>query len=259
MDKRLISLYLLSFITLGALIGICFLDPIAQSADYHSFADNRLLIGINNFWNVISNGIFALAGVVGLAAVAKSNISVFPAELHLAYRVFFVGVLLVAAGSSYYHLAPENSTLVWDRLPMTIAFMALFSIILGEYVALDLGRKMLLPLIVCGAAAVGYWWYTERIGQGDLRAYILVQFLPMLLITLILILFRPGVGSVGAYWLLLGCYVLAKSCEHWDKQIYALGLGLSGHTLKHIFAALGVLFLALTYSKRQKSEYEKLN
>lgn len=250
MDKSPWVVKLLIAISLVAVVGVFFVPPIAQSTEYHNFADARAVFGIANFWNVVSNGLFALAGVMGLRSVSRGGANVFPAQLATAYRIFFIGVLLVAFGSAYYHLAPDNTTLVWDRLPMTVGFMALFAIIVGEYIALEAGRKLLWPLIIFGAGAVGYWWYSEVQGQGDLRAYILVQFLPMLLIPLILLLFAPRYGSPLGYWLLLGFYVLAKICEHWDEAIFNVGLGISGHTLKHFLAAIGVLILALCFNRR---------
>ncbi|RZA04973.1 MAG: alkaline phytoceramidase [Moraxellaceae bacterium] len=250
MEKKKISLWLIVLITIAALVAIGFVPPIAQSADYHNFADSRQLFNINNFWNVISNGMFALTGVLGFLVVSKTAHPAFPKALHPAYKVFFAGVMLVALGSGYYHLSPDNSTLVWDRLPMTIAFMALFSIIIGERIAPDLGKNLLIPLIILGAAAVCYWRYTEHLGQGDLRPYIAVQFLPMLIIPLILLLFPSASVRAVGYWQLLGCYLLAKLCEHMDKQIYDSGLHISGHTLKHVIAAVGILLLVREYKKR---------
>lgn len=225
------------------------MPPLAQNVEYHKFADSRRLFNINNFWNVISNGMFALSGVLGLLVVLKTAHAAFLQALHTAYIVFFVGVMLVAVGSGYYHLVPNNSTLVWDRLPMTIAFMALFSIIIGERISPDAGKNLLLPLIILGAAAVCYWSYTEYLGRGDLRPYIIVQFLPMLIIPLILLLFPSSSTQAAGYWQLLGCYLLAKLCEHLDRQIYEFGLGVSGHALKHIIAAVGILFLVRAFKK----------
>ncbi|MEY4588960.1 MAG: hypothetical protein RL497_1036 [Pseudomonadota bacterium] len=252
MDKRTFSWPLIGAIIIFVLLGMFFIDPIAQNTNYHHFSDSRTLLGVSNFWNVISNVIFALAGLAGLLVVLSAGYSSFPKQLRLAYYVFFAGVLLVSLGSGYYHLEPNNATLVWDRLPMTIAFMALFSIIIGECVALELGKKLLVPLLVLGGFAVGYWHYTEQLGRGDLRPYIVVQFLPLIIIPFILIIAPPVFGRASGYWWLLGSYVLAKVCEHWDTYIYHIGFGLSGHTLKHAIAAVGVLLLVLAYHKRNQ-------
>jgi hypothetical protein len=162
--------------------------------------------------------------------------------------VLSVGVTLVGIGSGYYHWQPSNQTLVWDRLPMTLAFMALFAIVLGEHIALILTRRLLLVLLVLGVLSVVYWRITEQAGHGDLRAYILVQFLPILLIPLILLLYpRPG---DGALWLALAAYVIAKLLEQFDVTVYAhLGV-ISGHSLKHVAAAAGMAALLLGLRSR---------
>lgn len=251
MAKRTLFGLGLLLISLIAAVGtFTHLSPIAQSVEYHQFADSRSFFSIHHFWNVVSNLLFLVSGGVGLRAVWQSRTAVCVPELCVAYRVFFSGVILVAAGSAYYHLAPNNATLVWDRLPMTVAFMALFAIVIGEHIAPPLGGRLLPLLLVLGAGAVGYWAYSEHLGRGDLRPYLLVQFLPMLIIPLILLLFPGPRGTPWVYWQLLACYLVAKACEHFDSAIFQLGLGLSGHSLKHMIAALGILILALSLRRQ---------
>ena len=76
----------------------------------------------------------------------------------------------------------SNATLVWDRLSITVSFMAFFVIVYGETVSVRTARMMLGPLVGLGIVSVFYWHITESQGVGDLRLYGLVQFLPMLLI-----------------------------------------------------------------------------
>lgn len=220
--------------------GIAFLlPPIAQDPAYHAFADRSVLFGIPNFWNVASNLPFALVGILGLRRTPEL-------QPHLpvpAYLLFCMGVILVGAGSAYYHYAPDSNTLVWDRLPMTIAFMALFSIVVSDRVFVRLGRWLLWPLVLAGVASVLYWDWTELQGRGDLRAYGLVQFLPMLLIPLMLATSK-GAGLRGPWlWLTLIVYALAKLTEHYDVAILAASGLVSGHTLKHLLGALAIYFV----------------
>jgi hypothetical protein len=210
--------------------------PIHQPLDYHRFADARTLFGLPNFWNVASNLPFVLVGIAGLAWTA-THVTRVDRCLRAAWLVLFVGVVFVGLGSSWYHLAPGNATLVWDRLPMTLAFMAFFAIILGEHIDEKIARVSLWPLLAAGVASVLYWQRTD-----DLRPYALVQFLPVLLIPLILLLY-PRRDS-GPVWIALGCYVLAKLLELFDARVYAaLGGTISGHSLKHVAAAMGMLAL----------------
>ncbi len=242
-------------IVLVLILGICgvlTLDPISQDLNYHQFKDRRIILGIPNFWNVISNLPFLLVGIMGLYSIlcsAKMNII---AELKTAYLLFFFSISLIAFGSAYYHLWPDNASLVWDRLPMTIAFMALFSIIICEFTCLQAGKYLLWPLLILGVFSVYYWHSTESHGEGDLRLYILVQFLPMLVIPLILLFFKSKFTHPNAYWLLLLCYVLAKIFEYFDEAIYHVLFLPSGHSLKHIIASVGVFCLFKSYNIRQR-------
>jgi hypothetical protein len=240
------------FITIAAIVGMLMLEPIAQDPAYHQFSDQRTILGVPNFWNVSSNLPFLIVGLMGIFSLLYSNRIKYIAAIKPAYALFFVGVALVNFGSVYYHLWPGNETLVWDRLPMTVAFMALFAVIIAEYASLKTSRLVLWPLVVFGVFSVFYWHFTESAGHGDLRFYALVQFLPMLLIPLLLLLFRPRFTGTAGYWVLLIAYVLAKGLEYFDEAVFnALGF-ISGHSLKHIVAALGIFFLLWTYKNRER-------
>src|SRR5216684_6835864 len=157
-----------------SVLGISLHAPIQQEASYHAFADQRTMLGIPDFWNVVSNLPFLVVGIAGLISLRKSSTS--RSLLYPAYAVFFVGAILISFGSAYYHLNPDNRTLTWDRLPMTLAFMAFVAIIVGESMSPMLGRRCLPFLLLFGISAVAYWRFTEMKGLGDLRAYLLVQF-----------------------------------------------------------------------------------
>ena len=219
-------------------LGFLLSSPIPQDAAYHLFADNRTVLTIDNFCDVASNLPFLVVGLWGLDYARRYGRLVCAPGLQPAYSVFFAGIVLTAFGSGYYHLGPANGPLIWDRLPMTIGFAGLFSIIVGEFVSVRAARRILVPLLVVGIASVGYWAFTEAHGRGDLRPYAVVQFLPMLLIPAILLAYKPSIGSAKYYWLMMVFYVLAKLFEHFDAAIFAAGQLVSGHTLKHLFASM---------------------
>ena len=232
-----------------AIVAVFLLVPaIPQDPAYHNFSDTRFILGVDNFWNVASNLPFLLVGAAGLIYVYRYADAVCLSGLEIAYGVFFAGVLLTAFGSGYYHFAPANDTLVWDRLPMTIGFAGLFSVIVGEYISLRRARLLLIPLLVVGFASVGYWAWTEDRGVGDLRLYAIVQFLPMLLIPVILLSHRPVIGSARYFWLMLAFYFIAKVFEQLDAAIFSAGNFISGHSLKHLSSAMtpATLLYALT-------------
>ncbi|KGJ90136.1 ceramidase domain-containing protein [Colwellia psychrerythraea] len=247
--KGIIGIFI---ILLCITIGVLVQDPIAQSLEYHDFADNRTFFSIPNFYNVLSNLPFIIVGVMGLYSLYISNELTKLEEVKVGYSCLFLGLLLIGFGSGYYHLWPSNQTLVWDRFPMTLAFMALTAIIIAEYLSVKLGKRLLYPLLITGGASVLYWHFTESIGAGDLRFYILVQFLPLIAIPLILLLMKPTFSHGNRYWWLLASYIIAKVFEHFDPFIFTVLTAISGHTLKHLTAALGMLLLLNGYNKRNK-------
>jgi len=241
LKKEKIGVSLLLILGLIVIIGMFFINPIIQKEDYHLFSDSRSFMNIPNFWNVISNYPFIVVGGLGIInfmAIKKSMLS---------YTLLFFGIVLVGIGSGYYHLYPTTQSLVWDRLPMTVVFMTLFSIVIKEYISERIGGLFLWPLILIGIFSVGYWVFSE---SGDLRIYALVQFYPMLSIPIILIFFKSKYGNDFEYWILLTAYIIAKLLEYFDTEIYKLLGFVSGHSLKHLVAALVLYFLLSAYKKR---------
>lgn len=248
--KEKIGITLIVVLALFVVVATGLQNPIAQDVNYHLFKDSRTLLGIPNVWNVLSNAVFLFVGLSGLYKILITNSLNIIAEIKSSYVLFFIGITLVAFGSGYYHLWPDNQALVWDRLPMTIAFMALFSIIISEFISVRIGKVLLIPLVFLGMAAVIYWHVGEINGVGDLRYYAIVQFFPMLAMPVIFICFNSIYSHTRAYWFLLVAYIIAKVFEHFDGEIYnALGV-ISGHSLKHIIVAAGLAALLVSYAVR---------
>jgi len=226
---------LLVIFALAALALVFSLPPLAQDPAYHRFADRRAFFGIPNFWDVASNVLFLLVGIAGLAVCRRNDLR----SSRAAWIALFAGVSLVSIGSSYYHWDPRNATLVWDRLPIAIAFTGLFVGLLGEYVSARLARALLLPALLLGASSVLYWQWA-----GDLRPYLWVQVISLLGVPIVMLLFRaPYTHS----WLLpvaLVCYGVAKGAEGLDAEVFGFTRGLfSGHSLKHVLAAGACLII----------------
>lgn len=234
--------WLLAGVAVACIVGVVLLPPIAQDPDYHLFADREAWFGVPNFWNVASNFPFVAAGMFGLWRRPPPG----AAALVPGYIVFCAFVVLVGFGSAYYHVAPATGTLIWDRLPMSGAFMALFACLLVDAVSPRAGA-LLVPLVLAGLASAGYWYLTELRGHGDLRFYVLVQFLPVILFPLILVMFGTKALRARMLWLTLGGYVLAKIAEHYDAAIYATLGVLSGHSLKHLIAAAAIMCSVLSF------------
>jgi hypothetical protein len=206
--------------------------PIPQDPRYDLFADTRTMLGIPNAANVLSNLAFLLAGAAGVLFLSTDRSAT-------AFR------------ESRERLPPDHARLVWDRLPMTVAFLSLFAAFLAERVRPDLARRLLAPFLLAGIASVLYWRFTEQAGQGDLRPYALVQYYPVVALGLLLLLYpaRFTLGSV--LWGVGGFYALAKAFELADEKILRWTGFVSGHTLKHLAAAAAAALVLFMLARRR--------
>jgi hypothetical protein len=229
---------------------------IAQPESYHDFADRREWMGIPNFGDVFSNLPFALIGAWGLwfllrRSPQESGGIFLDSRERRPYVLVATGILLTALGSAHYHWAPDNARLVWDRLPMTIAFMGVVSAMIAERISIRLGLWLLPPLLLIGISSVVQWHLSEMRGDGDLRFYAAVQGYGVLVP--LLVLFLPArYTRTSDLAVVAGWYIVAKLLETFDKQIFAAsGHFVSGHTLKHLAAAMAAYWLLRMVQKRR--------
>jgi len=226
--------------------------PVPQDPYYHLFADQRTIFGIPNGMNVLSNIGFIISGAWGMTFLFLLLKQGGTTALLLEYLLFCFGVFLSGIGSYFYHYRPDNASLVWDRLPMTMAFMAFLSSMISERIDRRAGAVLLAPLLATGAFSVAYWAWSESVGRGDLRLYVVVQFLPLILLPLILILFKSPRSYSIPVWSLAVLYVLAKVLEHFDRSVYVMTGFVSGHTLKHVLAAAGTgCIVKMLYDRKE--------
>jgi len=251
--SRATRLWFMSFFTLAVVILVLSLPPIGQAPGYHQFADRRVWLGIANALDVISNAGFVVVGLAGLwfltgwrgGMAGGVGIDAFRrSSERLPFFVFFAGVTACGVGSAYYHLEPNDERLVWDRLPMTLAFAGFISAVIAERISPQAGLRWLGPLVLAGLGSVLHWRASELAGHGDLRPYALLQFYPILLVPLLMLLFPARHSHSHCLGWCLGLYALAKVLELADAPIYALA-GVSGHTLKHLAATAATAMVLL--------------
>jgi hypothetical protein len=233
----------------GVLLAV---PPFAQPQWYHQLADQRSCCGITHAANVLSNIPFVVIGLWGvwwLSEPERCRARLQPGT-RWPYAAFFAALAFTGLGSAWYHWAPDNQRLLWDRLPLAVAFMVLVSILVWERIGHRAGRLLLVPLVLLGAGSVLYWHFSELADRGDLRPYLLVQIVPLLLLPPMLLGCASPFTRSGDLWAALLWYVAAKACEALDRQIYVLGQVVSGHTLKHLAAAVSAYMILHTIQRR---------
>jgi hypothetical protein len=210
--------------------------PIAQLAHYHEFADARTLLGVPRALDVLSNAGFIAVGLWGLTALWPMGRDPAFASSWPGYLLFSLALVATAFGSGWYHLAPDDARLVWDRLPIALACAGLLAAVHGDTHGDRHPWAIIGVLAVLACASVWWWSFTASHGVGDLRPYLYLQAAPLVLI--------PGWQAVRgaprqqrvAFGIAILLYALAKVFELADHAVFdTLGV-VSGHTIKHLLA-----------------------
>lgn len=232
----LLALWLLALFAGPALLtaaGVV-LNPHGHAPLYahgHPFVDARTLWGIPNAIDVLSNAPLSLAGGLGLCALRARA---WPSATHAALRVFFVGLLLTGVGSAWYHWAPDAATLVWDRMGMAVTFAGAMALSVAERVDPSSARPTLVVAFVAAVCSAAL-----PFTHGNVLPWAVVQFGGVAL--LVWAAWRkPAAGAVGvSIGSLIAWYAVAKALELGDQAVFHVtGEALSGHSLKHLAAAL---------------------
>ncbi len=240
-------------LSVASIVALCLTPRVPLGAGYHNFADKRLLLGIPNCMDVLSNIPFLAVGVWGgvWLLFGRSDGAFINASERIPYIVFFAGVALTGVGSYRYHLQPGDGRLPWDLLPMTISFVSMVVAVINERIGTRPGFWLYLPLLALGSASVAYWYFTEAQGRGDYRFYLYVQFFSPVLLAAILWLF-PAKYTGTNYLIAAFClFVLAKIAEVFDEQIFSATGFVSGHTLKHLTAGAACYWVLRMLQQRR--------
>jgi hypothetical protein len=229
-------------VCIAAAAAVAFLQPIPQPEAYHHFADQRAIFGVAHGLDVLSNLAFLISGLLGMLFVAKAGLTL-DAGTRWAFAMLFFGLVLTTFGSAYYHLAPDNQRLVFDRLPMVIAMSGCVGAVVADRYGGATAWSMT-GLTAIGLWTVHQWTVSEQLGHGDLRWWALYEGLIFCVSALLLWLFPSRNGATPAFVIAGLGNIAAKVFEFLDRPIYGLGGIVSGHTLKHLSAGLAFLPLA---------------
>ena len=233
--------------------------PIHQPEDYHAFADQSLWASIPHAADVLSNLGFAVVALWGALRLWPQRNHPAVRAAWVGYSVFLIALLFTSIGSAYYHLAPDDWRLVWDRLPIALACAGLLAGVRAQWVPNANVKLEIAALAAFAVASVAWWYGGQRSGGGDLRAYLMLQAAPLVLIPLWQAIY--GASRADRLWfgVALVLYVLAKIAEMHDHEMHATLGWITGHTIKHILASAAAWVLVARLIRSTSSTGQRPN
>ena len=233
-----------------AVLALLMHGPIPQLDHYHDFADQTPWLGIPHAMDVLSNVGFVIVGWWGVSIMLRQRQAAIILPSYLPYLVFVVCIALTSLCSSFYHLAPDNARLLWDRIPIALACAAIVVAVRADLLS---RHQTGLELAVMLGFALGsvIWWQQT----GDLRPYLLLQVMALLLIPVYQWVYGAPLWDKLAFGAASLLYVLAKFAELQDGTVLLYTHCISGHSVKHLLAALA----AAAIVARLRHRFDKMS
>ncbi|KAG5045047.1 hypothetical protein JHK86_014453 [Glycine max] len=227
---------------------IFFTPRIPRSPKHHQFVDMRNLLGVANTLNVMTNFPFLVVGVLGLVLALEGGVFNISSQGEVwTWALFYAGIAGVAFGSAYYHLKPDDHRVLWDTLPMMVAFSSLLSSLVVERLGQRIGLCCMFALNLAAFLCVVY----ERI-YNDIRFCMMFQLTLPLAIPVIAVLYRSKYTHSRYWFISTGIYLLAKFEGATDRKLYHVNnYIISGHSLEHLCLALIPILLSVMLIHRE--------
>ncbi|NMG04627.1 hypothetical protein [Azoarcus taiwanensis] len=243
------TMLLVAAYVVGLLAAMLLWPALPQDPAYHAFA-SRTSPGID-LANVLTNVTYLLAGSLGWIVIGRGALFESGFERLLA-RIFFAALFATGLGSAWYHHAPDNLSLFWDRLPLSVVLVSVTALMIAERTHVDrAGSALVVVWLFVGPLAVIYWHLTETFATGDLRPYLALHAMLIVVPPLAFLLPARYTHTKG-YLIALTLYLFGYLGDRLDHQIYALtGEFVSGHNIKHVATGAAAAMVAWTMSKRQ--------
>ena len=216
------------------------IGPLRQTSAYHQFVDVRVWCGVPRFGDVLSNGVILLSGLFAASLFAAARHDSPAGKTDRIFIVFIIGVVGTAVGSSFYHWAPSDARLVWDRLPMTLVLQASLALVIATRFGTALGEKFLYVLLPLGVLSV-MWWAV----RGDLLPYLVIRVGAGLCVIVVLL---RGFAWRADRWFVVALALdpVLTWFEHHDSDVFWWTQQLvSGHTVKHVLAGVALACVCL--------------
>ncbi len=216
------------------------MGPVSQTSAYHQFVDVRVWCGVPRVGDVLSNAVMLCSGLFAATLLERARRDSRAGKTDWIFFVFMIGAFGTAIGSGFYHWAPSDARLVWDRLPMTIVLQASLALVIANRFGMALGENFLRVLLPLGVLSV-VWW----VARGDLLPYLVIRMGAGLCVMVLLLR--------GFSWRVDRWFVLALALdpvltwfEHHDSDVFWwTQQTVSGHTVKHVLAGVALTCVCL--------------
>jgi hypothetical protein len=217
---------------IAALALLAGLGPhLTQAPHIHDYADQRAWLGLPCALDVLSNLPFALFGFWGLRVLGRVPAAALDRTQRALAALFFVGLVLTALASGWYHWRADDAGLFIDRLGMSFAFAGLLGLAVAGHISARAGAGLAPVVLFWGVLGAWVCWKL-----GNLLPWALLQGAGLVLLLLLSAL-RPR-GLAVSWWHVIAIYAVAKLCELADHVIYeGTAQLISGHSLKHLVAS----------------------
>ncbi|HEX6707922.1 MAG TPA: hypothetical protein VF169_24470 [Albitalea sp.] len=234
---------LLLAMMLAMAAGLMAYGPVPIVPADHLFADQRTWLGMAQGAQVVACLPLVAVGAWGAVATLRSS---WPSALRMPWLLFFVLCVAMSVVNLAYHLSPGDVGFAFTHLFAAAALTALALGFMAERVDALFGSAQAVAggLGVAGFAAL--WWFAGQwaSGEGDMRALLFLESLPLLLIPAGA-LSLPGRHTSTADWIaMLVLYLVARVAGMADAAVYSATGWISGHTAMHLLLAAVAACLA---------------
>jgi hypothetical protein len=209
------------------------LGAVRHGPSFHRYADQRAVLGIPHGLDVLSNLPFIVVGVAMLVSLGR----VADPLLRRLGRACAVATVAVGLGSAAYHVAPSDASLVLDWAPIAVLLVLLDALVIADRASRRLGMFAAVALPLLAIASVLAWYQGGGTAGGDMRGYLAVQAMGVALVPALLLLYPRGALRDRDLWLALAGFAAMRGLHAADGALLA-AIGVSGHSLKHVVAAL---------------------
>jgi hypothetical protein len=216
----------LPWVAVAAIAAIAIVkQPITRGPSFHHYADTRTWLGIPHAGDVLSNAGFLIAALWAARRLRDP-----------LGRLACAGVFAIGIGSAAYHAAPCDTTLALDWAPIAITLSLIVTAVIADRVGARAAVRAAAVGPLLAGTSVAYWWGSGGTAGGDMTPYVAVQAAGVVLPPLVAIS-RPG--QIATPWLCaaVGGFAAARAFAAHDAELLAT-LGISGHSLKHLAAAV---------------------